>query len=98
MPAITATPAAVTERRSADGITGWDARRVDVYVPDGTDGATSVRLPDGRVLSVVVQPAAEAEALAAAPRTSGGDLYAADAKPVARAVADALISAGIGGS
>ncbi len=47
---------------------------------------------------VLLIPEAKAEALAAAPRTSGGDLYASDSKEVARATSDALVAAGMGGS
>ena len=97
MPDITATPADATERRSADGITEWDARRVDVYIPNGIDGATSARLPDGRVVTVVVQSAENAEALAAARIERGDrDLLADTCRPVAQAVAAALVAAGMG--
>ncbi len=48
---------------------------------------------------VLLIPQAEAEALAAARiERDGADLLAADAKPPAHAVADALISAGYGGA
>lgn len=61
------------------------------------EGSASVTLPDGRVLSVLVQSSAEAEALAAARIARGdSDLLAADCRPVAHAVADALVSAGLG--
>jgi hypothetical protein len=83
--------------RSADGIQTFLAARVDVLAPEGTTGATSFTLPDGRVLSVLVQTAAEAEALAAARiARAGSDLLAADARPTAHAVADALVAAGLG--
>lgn len=72
--------------------------QITALLPAGDCCGHSVVLPDGRSLTLLVQEAADAEALAAAPRTSGGDLYAADAKPVARAVADALVAAGLGGS
>jgi len=50
------------------------------------------------LLSVEI-PHAEAEALAAARiERDGADLLAADAKPPAHAVADALIAAGYGGA
>jgi hypothetical protein len=48
------------------------------------------------ILSLLI-PAAEAEALAAARiARAGSDLLAADAKPTAHAVADALVAAGVG--
>lgn len=69
-----------------------------VLVPPGA-GASSVRLPDGRVVTVVVQNADDATDLAAARiARSPSDLLAADAKPVAHAVADALVAAGLGDS
>lgn len=80
-----------------------EARHVQCWsVSVGVDmgehtGAATIVLPDGRVLSVVVQTAAEAEALAAARiARAGSDLLAADAKPTAHAVADALVAAGLG--
>lgn len=67
-----------------------------VLVPPG-EGSVSVVLPDGRAVTVVVQGAEEAEALAAARIARGdSDLLAADCRPVAHAVADALVSAGLG--
>ena len=67
-----------------------------VMVASGA-GAFSVALPDGRVLTVLVQDAADAEALAAARIARGAsDLLAADCRPVAHAVADALVAAGLG--
>lgn len=67
-----------------------------VLVPPG-EGAASTVLPDGRVVTVVVQPAGDAAALASARvARSPSDLLAADAKPPAHAVADALVAAGLG--
>ena len=75
----------------------WQVRvDVDIDADDRLDAA-SVVLADGRVATVVVQSAADAEALAAARiARAGSDLYAADAKPIAHAVADALVAAGYG--
>lgn len=48
---------------------------------------------------VILVPEADADALAAARiARAGSDLLAADCKPVAHAVADALVAAGLGGS
>lgn len=63
---------------------------LSVMIEVGATGAHSSVLPDGRVLTVLVQSAEDAGALAVAPRTSSGDLYTTNTKPVARAVADAL--------
>lgn len=65
---------------------------------------TTYTSPDGTVRDVViirelVLDRATAEALAAARiARAGSDLLAADAKPTAHAVADALVAAGLGGS
>ena len=48
------------------------------------------------ILSLLI-PAAEAEALANAPRTANGDLYADAAREVAEPIAAALLAAGVGG-
>ncbi|MDF1699548.1 MAG: hypothetical protein P1V36_00110 [Planctomycetota bacterium] len=72
---------------------------MDVYVPDDITGAVSQSLPGGRVMTVLIQSTREAGALAAAKIARGSsDLYAADAKPAAGTVADALVAAGLGGS
>ncbi len=47
------------------------------------------------ILSLLI-PVAEAEALANAPRTAGGDLYADAAREVAEPIAAALVAAGYG--
>ena len=47
------------------------------------------------ILSLLI-PEAEAEALANAPRTAGGDLYADQAREVAEPIAAALVAAGVG--
>lgn len=75
----------------------WQVR-VDVDIDaDDRIGAASVVLADGRVATVVVQSAADAEALAAARiARAGSDLLADQAKPTAHAVADALVAAGYG--
>lgn len=55
--------------------------------------------PEQRVRIVVEMTRAEADELAAARiARKGFDLYAADCRPVAHAVADALVAAGMGGS
>jgi hypothetical protein len=45
---------------------------------------------------VLDMTSAEAEALASAPRTASGDLYADAAREVAEPIADALVAAGYG--
>ena len=75
----------------------WQVRMDVDMDADDRIGAASVVLADGRVATVVVQTAAEAEALAAARiARAGSDLLAADCRPVAHAVADALVAAGMG--
>jgi len=64
---------------------------------DGATGGASIALPCGRVVTVVVQDAIPAEDLAAARIARGdSDLLAADCRPVAHKVADALVAAGLG--
>jgi hypothetical protein len=64
---------------------------------DGATGGESIALPCGRVVTVVIQDAIPANALAACRIARGdSDLLAADCRPVAHAVADALVAAGMG--
>ena len=67
------------------------ARDVTPYT--GED-ANMRRVP--RVRLVLDMTRAEAEALANAPRTAGGDLYADQAREVAEPIAAALVAAGVG--
>jgi len=59
--------------------------------------AQSIHVPGVGWVTVVVHSDADAEALAAARiARDGSDLLAADCRPVAHAVADALVAAGLG--
>lgn len=86
------------EPYTGEGHDARDEARVAVSVDLGPgDGAVSRALPDGRVVTVVVQSAEDARSLASAKRARGeSSLYAADAKPPAGMVADALVAAGLG--
>ena len=69
---------------------GRNVQRVEVL-------ASMTAAPERRVRLVVDMTEAEAEALAAAHiARAGSDLLAADCRPVAHAVADALVAAGMG--
>jgi|GEM_PF-4786973 hypothetical protein len=71
--------------------------RLRFDVAPGETGGLSLTLADGRVATLVVQSAEDARSLAAAKRARGeSSLYAADAKPPAGVVADALVVAGMG--
>ena len=60
--------------------------------------AQSVEVPGVGWVTVVVQSASDAQTLAAARIARGdADLYVADCRPVAHAVAAALVAAGLGG-
>jgi len=70
---------------------------VDAY-DSGTITAQSVEVPGVGWVTVIVQSQVEASALAAARvLRAGSDLLAVDCRPVAHAVADALVAAGLGG-
>jgi len=72
---------------------------VSLRIPLDSSGPVAVRLEDGRVATVIIHPASEAQDLANARRARGrSGLRVAKARPVAHAVADALVAAGIGGS
>lgn len=59
--------------------------------------AQSVEVPGVGWVTVIVQSTVDASALAAARIARGdADMYAADCRPVAHAVADALVDAGLG--
>ena len=61
--------------------------------------ASMTAAPEQRVRLVLDMTRADAEALAAARIARGdSDLLAADCRPVAHAVADALVAAGLGNS
>lgn len=67
-------------------------------VTDSNEAAV-LALSDGRVVTAIVQTAAEAGQLASDRiARAGSDLLADQAKPTAHMVADALIAAGYGGT
>lgn len=96
------------EQRRPDTATSLGGERraaLEVSALIALDGAETeavcVRLPGGGTVTLVVQSAEDAEALAAAriaARIARGrsDLLAADCKPIAHAAADALVAAGLG--